>query len=148
MRTSNGTIIFIDARGGCASSEDIGQTWKFLGFVPKYVHSQACVAVNDSLVLIIGGADEDIVPYVQAYNVQSNSWSAWPSMGPTRQRHVAVIMPDKNVLVCGGVGTFGPAFTDCFTLDTTTQRWREAKYVLDKPRSSFGMLLAQAPAHH
>lgn len=132
-------------------SDDVGRTWKQMALGSVAVQVAACVAVDGDRILLIGGlrvqrggSSLGVQNTVQVYDVAKNKWiGELAKMNRKRNGHQVVVLPNNNLLACGGAADDGVAVDDCEIYDFESSKWTVAEVKLNKPRMNFGMVVVK-----
>eukprot|EP00898_Chlorokybus_atmophyticus_P003186 jgi/Chlat1/3869/Chrsp26S04014 len=86
-------------------------SWTRGADIPIAMSHGACVCVNDTTLVIIGGFSKVIVPgsnvalsNVWAYDIKADRWLAWPSLPAVRGAGTAFIIRGRIYFVGGAIG--------------------------------------------
>ncbi len=119
-------------------------TWASAGSMstPRWAH--AVTTLRDGRVLVAGGSNSTMgsapsLGTAEIYDPASNTWSPAASLNAGRQAHRAVLLPNGQVMVTGGVGAGGClAGTELY--DPMADRWTTSA-PMSAGRSGFSLTL-------
>lgn len=84
--------------------------------------------LNDGRVLLLGGYNASgLVPEVEIYNPQTNSWAVVSFLNPARYEHTATLLKDGRVLVVGGYNNTS-YMNSVKIYDPQTNSWTDADH--------------------